>query len=470
MRRKKFVILQVAVLVFASFLFPPYLFAVGSSGFENASYSAKTLAQANAVIARPQDASTILANPAGIGELEGIQVMGGFQAVDYRTFHRNKVTGDHNQGNAKILPIPSFYLSLNPGNLFDDRISFGVAVNSPFGLSSSFPVEGMAKYTGIKNKLKMAATTIAGSLKVTDKVSVGGGAINYYIYKYYQTFNYPNGFILSAAGQPDGKATTNTDGFGWGWNVGLLIKPLPKHRLAVSYRSKAVVQTHGQVFIEDMVNGLAQGYDTAPHFVSGAHSDVPLPANLTLGYAYEPSPKWSTEFDMGLTFWNVFKDQDFRFDRPNATINALGRIPRDYMMSWSFHWGADYRVRDNLDLLGGFFFYEAAGPKNHVDNFLPDANRFGWTFGTSYKLGERTSLDFAYIFILLASRHISNPVALAKLGTDIDGRYTSIIHGPMITVTYRFDFPFEKRFSTTSQQPTVKTKSPILREFKPVGK
>jgi len=461
---------MMVVAVSISFLFPPALFAVGSSGFENASYSAKTLAQANAVIARPQDPSTILANPAGIGELKGIQLMGGFQALDFRVFHANRVTGDHNQSNAKIIPLPSFYLTLNPGKTLDDRLSFGVAVNSPFGLSSSFPVESMAKYTGVTNKLKMLATTIAGSLKLTDQISVGGGATNYYIYKYGQTFNYPNAAILSAPGTADGKAETDTNGYGWGWNFGTIIKPSPKHRLALSYRSKAVVQVHGRVVIEGLVAGAAQGYDTFPNFESGAHSDIPLPANLTLGYAYEPSSKWSSELDMGLTFWNTFKDQDFRFDRPNVTINALGRIPRDYNMTWNFHWGTDYRIRENLDLLGGFFFYQAASPKNHVDNFLPDANRYGWTFGTSYKLGERASIDFTYIFILLASRRISNPVVLGKTGTSIDGRYTSIIHGPMISFIYRFDFPFEKNFSTKESHPALKARKPILREYKTRGK
>ena len=443
--RTKHSILYFTVIAFvlASFLSPSPVFAVGSSGFENASYSAKTLAQGNAVVARPQDPSTISFNPAGLVDLPGIQTNLGLEGLDLRIFHRNQVTGDHNQSNGKLLLIPSFYLTANPGKLLDDRFAFGVGVNSPFGLSTSFPSIGMGRYTGYKNYLKMAATTISGAVRLTDKLSLGAGATNYWAYKYGQILNYPNANILSTPGLADGRALIETSGFGWGWNIGLLAKPRPQHRLGLSYRSHAAVDVDGRVLIDDLVSGLAQGYDTAPHFQSGAHSHINLPANLTLGYAYEPSEKWAAEFDLGLTGWGVFKHQDYDFDRNNATLRGLGTIPRDYHFTFSYHLGGHYKVSKRLDLLGGFFFYQKAAPKKHVDNFLPDADRYGWTFGTSYKLSDRASIDVAYLFILYGTRHISNPQIPAKGGENIDGRYTSILHGGFISFNYQFDFPFE---------------------------
>lgn len=423
---------------------PNPVFAVGSSGFENASYTAKTLAQGNAVVARPQDPSTVLFNPAGLLELPGIQTNLGLEGLDFRISHTNKLTGDFNQNNGKLLLIPSFYLTANPGKLLHDRVAFGLGVNSPFGLTTSFPSIGMGRYTGYKNYLKMIATTMAGAVKINDKLSVGAGATNYWAYKYGQILNYPNANILSSPGARDGRALINTNGYGWGWNVGILAKPRPKHRFGLSYRSHASVQLHGHVVIDDLVSGAAQGYDTFPHFESGAHSHINLPSNLTLAYAYEPSKKWAAEFDLGLTNWGVFKHQDYDFDRNNATLRGLGTIPRDYHFAWSFNFGGHYKLKDNLDLLGGFFFYEGAAPKKHFDNFLPDTDRYGWSLGTSYQLTKRLSIDFAYLFILYATRHISNPQIPAKGGENIDGRYTSILHGAFISVNYRFDFPFEK--------------------------
>lgn len=434
---------ELLAVVFLStlLLFPTLLLAAGSSGFENASYSAKTLAQANAVVARPEDPSTVSFNPAGLLELPGIQTNLGLEGLDFRVFHRNQVTGDHNQNTGKLLLIPSFYLTANPGDSLDNRVAFGLAVNSPFGLSTKFPSIGMGRYTGYKNYLKMVATTLSGAAKVNDKLSLGAGATNYWAYKYGQILNYPNANILGIPGTRDGKALLDTNGFGWGWNFGILAKPSPKHRLGATFRSKADVDVHGHVVIDDLVGGAAQGYDTFPHFESGAHSQLHLPQNFTLAYAYEPSEKWAAEFDMGLTGWHILKQQDYDFDRNNATLRGLGTIPRDYEDTWSFHLGGHRRVSDRVDLLGGFFFYQAAAPKKHVDNYLPDAHRYGWTFGTSYKLNDRATLDLAYLFILYGTRHISNPQIPAKGGENIDGRYTSILHGGMVSFTYRFDFP-----------------------------
>jgi long-chain fatty acid transport protein len=417
---------------------PTPLWAVGSAGYENASYTARTLSQANAVVARPQDPSTILFNPAGIGELEGIQTNLGFQLLDWRTFYTNNATGDKNHNDFKPIPIPSAYLTVNPGSLLNDRLALGVAVNSPFGLSNSYPSVSVGRYTGFKNSLKTLATTVAGSLKLTDFLSVGGGATQYRVFNYGQTANYPNSFVLGGFPASDGLVRTEMSGHGYGWNAGVLVKPFKKHRVGVSYRSRANIQVSGRGVIEDLVLGSAQGFPTSPHFETGIHSDVPIPANLTLGYAYEPSKKWSVEADVGITYWGAFKDQDIEFDSPNAVLRSLGTIPRDYKTSLSIHLGGKRQVSENLDWLGGFAFYQAPSPKNHFDNFLPDANRYLWTTGLSYRFKRWWTIDANYFFMLFGTRSISNPQVTAKSGVSIDGKYTSIIHGPMISCNYQF--------------------------------
>lgn len=446
------------LLLIPLFTFPSSVFAVGSSGFENVSYSAKTLGQGNAVIARPQDGSTVLFNPAGIVELPGIQTNLGLQGLDWRIFHANRATGDFNQNVMKLLLIPSFYVTANPGKLLDNRFAFGVGVNSPFGLANTFPSISVARYVGYKNSLRTVGTTFAGSVKLTEWLNVGAGAVNYWIYDYGQIFNYPNAFLTGVAGAADGKVLTDTHGFGWGWNFGILLKPHPKHRLAFSFRSKADVDVHGRLVIDDIFLPVAQGFPNNPHFETGIHSDIQIPANITIGYAYVPSEKWSAEFDFGITQWEVFKDQDFDFDQPNATLRALGTIPRDYNTTISIHLGGHRQINKKWDAYGGFGFYEAASPKKHVDNFLPDANRYFWTFGTSYQLTERARIDLSYLFMLFSSRRISNPqTGVAKSGVSIDGRYTSILHGAFVTYVYQFDFPFEKETANNIEASTVKT-------------
>ncbi len=448
-------ILSSAVLfLFAlTILMPKQAFAVGSSGFENASYSAKTLGQANAVIARPQDPSTISFNPAGMMELPGVQVSAGLQNLDWRIFHRNNATGDHTQSDARLILLPSLYATVNPGNMpgefLDNRLAFGVGVNSPFGLQNSFPARDPFGDVGYDNRLKLAATTIGGAFQATDWLSVGSGAIYYNAFDYGQEFSYPNAAVLGVAAD-DGEAKVDSTGHAWGWNFGILAKWREAHKFAFSFRSGANLKMKGTAKIEGIVLGAAQGFPTFPNFETGITTDIPLPFNMTGGYAYEPSDQWAAEFDVGYTDWSQFADQDYEFDNPTAVLRALGTIPRNYDDTWSFHLGGHRRWNPKIDLYGGFAFYTAASPKKHVDNFLPDANRYLWTAGSTYSITNWMDIDCSYLFMLLGSRHISNPQALARAGINIDGRYTSIIHGAFITVTMRFDSPFAEKGAVES--------------------
>src|SRR3989304_112442 len=121
--------------------------AVGSSGFENASYSARSIAQANAVVARPDEPDAVVFNPAGLPDLKGIQLSGSCAGINTFTFFTSKATGDHEQNVPQLVLVPAAYLTVNPGKLLGNRFGFGVGVTSPFGLSNKYDSIGnLAQY------------------------------------------------------------------------------------------------------------------------------------------------------------------------------------------------------------------------------------------------------------------------------------------------------------------------------------
>ncbi len=429
--------------------------ALGSSGFENASYSAESLAQGNAMVARPDDPDAVVWNPAGLPDLKGVQYSGGLAGINTFTFFTSKATGDHEKNVPQLALVPNSYLTINPGKLMGDRFGFGIGATSPFGLSNRYDSIGnLAQYTGYHNSLKMVAMTLSGGVKLHDQISLGGGAVYYNIYKYAQVLNFPNSFILAPAVGPntfpDGLARTDTKGSSWGWIASALYKPTKTQRFGVFYRSKTSVDVHGNVKIENINPLLLGTFPTIPNFQTFVRSEVNLPSNLTLAYAYVPSDRWAVEFDLGYTRWSTFKDQDFSFERPNSVLRSLGTIPRDYNDVWSFHLGGHYKATKKVDLMAGGFFYTAASPKDHFDNVIPDSNRLGGTFGFRYNIFKNTSLDFAYLAMLYTRRTISNPGVFSKTGLSIDGRYTTFTQEFMVNCTIRFDMPFSKGPKDTS--------------------
>ena len=420
----------------------PQVFALGSSGFENASYSARSLGQSNGVIARPEEPSTVVFNPAGIPELKGVQASGDLEGLSTMTHFKSSVTHGVDRSNAKLVLIPTGFMTANLGEKFDHRVGVGAGLSFPFGVSNRYPAtSNIAKYIGYSNQIKLAALNLATGVKVTDKMNVGGGITYYRLIQYDQSFNYPNSFILTGLIPPessDGIAKTYMSGDGWGWNFGTLLKPAEHHRLAMSYRSRATVKAKGRVVLDNLILGQAQGYTTTPYFETGAKTDVALPSNITVGYAYIPSDKWAWEMDLGWTGWSVFADQNFEFNDPNPLLNSLGTVPRNFHNTFSVNTGGHYQLNEKLDLLGGLLFYTNAAPSDTFDAVIPDSNRFAGTLGFTYKVTKHLDFSTTYFAILFEGRSINNDLALAKSGTSIDGNYDTFIHGFMTGLTYRF--------------------------------
>ena len=430
--------LVVTVLAFI-FSFPQFAFAVGSSGVENASYSARSLGQGNAVVARPEGPDSILFNPASLPDLPGVQIQSNLEGLAVHTRVKLAGTGDIERSDSPLVLIPTGVMSWNLGETFDNRVGMGFGYTIPFGTKNQYESHSViGRYQGHKNFLAVGAYTMALGVKVNEKLNIGGSAILYHVQNYDQFFNYPNNFVLKDATQPDGIAETKLRGFGWGWTTGVLFKPVEKHKIGVYYRSKSSIDVHGMVRVTGLVAGDLQGFKTTPFFETTGYTGVQIPPNITIGYAYVPSDKWAVEIDGGWTAWSVFADQDFAFDDGNAVLKSLGTIPRDYDNTLSLNLGGHYRLNPKFDLLAGLFFYQAGSPIEHVDAVIPDSHRFAGSLGLTYNITKRLDFSTTYFGMFFQPRSVGNPEAALRSGLNIDGKYSSFAHGFMTGVTYRF--------------------------------
>ena len=82
-----FIPVLILVLIFS---FPVNLFAVGSTGIENASFSAESLGQGNAVVAQANEPAAISYNPAGIVDLPGLQVQPNINFLSILTWFKSR--------------------------------------------------------------------------------------------------------------------------------------------------------------------------------------------------------------------------------------------------------------------------------------------------------------------------------------------------------------------------------------------
>ncbi|OGX13931.1 MAG: hypothetical protein A2351_07050 [Omnitrophica bacterium RIFOXYB12_FULL_50_7] len=436
--------LSIGIVIVFIAITPAPAFAVGSGGFENASFSAKQLGTGAAVTATPDEPAAISYNPAGIADLPGVQVQGNANFISLMTFKDNDTTGSTRSSGTLNL-VPTSYVTINPGKIFGDKLAFGVGTDSPFGLLNKYKSSDPAvHYTGWKNWLKMYTIKPTVAYKITDKISVGGGPMWYRIYDFGGMQAYPN---ILAAGAPfftglttDGQIRINTAGNRWGWQMGALMKLSEKHRLGYYFRSPVVVKTSGLVKVENSSIG---------NFETGVHTKVSLPMNMTWAYAYQPTPKTHYEADFTWSHWSTYERQYFVTDPSgsaanDAILNAIRAADKDYRDGYGIQLGASHKLTKKLTLRGGSWFYWTPIPKTSFIPAVADANHLAVSIGAGYDINKYFTADLCYYNSFYFRRRINNSIGEALPNSSVDGTYTSYSQAFTVSLTMKWDDIFPR--------------------------
>ena len=439
--KKKFLSL-LAILLIPFISFAQYAFAVGSTSIENASFSAESLSQANAVVAQATEPAAISYNPAGIVQLDGLQVQPNVSFLSILTTFKSRTpdTVPGEKSSPTIVPVPTGYITVNPGPLLWDRVAFGVGADSPFGLSNKYDAgHPIVRYAGWRNWFKMYAVKPVVAFKLTDWLSIGGGPMWYRVFDWGGIQAYPNALIVP--GSADGQVRLNLSGQHWGWQAGVLAKPHLKHSFGFYFRSPVVVRTKGLIKVENSAFG--------GNFETGTDAKYPLPLNFTWAYAFKPIEPTTIEFDFGYTRWSTFERLFINHNTTNINVldttilNAIGLVNKDFRDSISFNLGANHKFNEKLTLMVGSYFMTPAGPNSSFIPAIPDGNRLAYSIGANYNLSKHIVIGACYFNAWNFRRNINNDVASA-LGVSEDGDYTTFIQELTLSFTYKWENLFDK--------------------------
>lgn len=413
-------------------LLSPNAFAVGSSGFENASLSSRSLARSNAVVADPEDASTVAFNPAGLTKLGGSELYSGATFITLSSEYDGAEGRSSEDASETMVPVPYTYVALKTPI---DGFVIGAGMNSPFGFISKWSSTGSFRYTAYYNELKTAAYHISAGYEMFPWLSIGGGW-TYMEVGLKQVGKFNTNFLV---GVPPGTFADSpfefdVEGEGNGWNLGMFITPNEEHSIGLFYRSQLHTELKGRLTSNDL--GPLSGVFGGSTSTTSADTDITFPHNLTIGYRYRPSEKLDLEIDLGWTGWSSFDRQQVAFGTSNAVLTGFERTNRDFHDVFSLNSGLSYRLDEHVSLSGGYYFYSMAANLNNYDNAIPDGPRHGWTIGLIYEESD-WSFELVYLLSLVDEVNVENTVGIAN-GTDIDGDYSGIIHSISTGFKYRF--------------------------------
>ena len=400
-----------------------------ASGFAVFTQGASALGQGNAVTAHSDNPSAIFYNPALINKLEGTQLQVGTTAIFSSREFTSSVTGDSTSSDTTFFPS-TFYAT----HKFNDKISAGLGVFSPFGLGTEWSDDWEGRYIATDSELTTFNINPVVSYRVLPSLSIAAG-VDIILLDATLERMVPTAAIiprlpaelqpLFPAGQ-DLRSKFKGDGEGIGWNVAVAYDITKDLTFGASYRSEVQIDVSGDATFD---------HDLIPAYIldTKGDTDVTLPQQFTAGLAYRGIDDLTLEAGVRWEGWSEFEQLTIHLDNGDVLVTE-----RDWKNTWGFNVGGKYQVTDNVALLAGYVWGESAVPNDTFDPSIPDSDTHVFCLGTDIKSGP-LNVALSYAYQLYEDRTKDNAVGASPLPTSAaNGEHENYAHLVALSLGYQF--------------------------------
>jgi len=394
-----------------------------AGGYAIPHQSARAVGLANAVTAGVADPSAVYVNPAALTEIGGNRILAGVNYIHVVSSIGNSGRTSVNRHDDNFIPtlFANYHLPATD-------LTAGIGLYAPYGLAASYDENSFTRFGAVRSELRTMYLTPAISWRVNPSLSVGGGV----------SFVHSSALFsraLALGGGAEGKIRiTDTDN-GYGYNVGLLYKPVERVKFGLTYRSRVDL---------NFDTALAKVAD-ATGAISTARSkgtQLPLPPVISMGLSWQITPDWAAEFVYDYTHWSEFRHLKARFSPALLGGGLTGLFIQSLWKDASIlRLGASYRATENLELRAGVTVDETPIPARTLSPSIPGADLLTLNAGLGYRWGS-VGVDLAYMAVFYKKRSVLNDVLEAgnSANTVAPGqdKYEIFHNFVSLHLTYRF--------------------------------
>jgi len=385
------------------------------AGFKVAEQGAKAVGMANAFAAQADDPSALAYNPAGIAFLKGDQFQVGATTIFVPqteftgTTRLSGTTVVSEKANRDIFIAPTVYASMSLESI---PLSFGLGVNSFYPLAKRWDDSSAFRDSvqSISIKPVNFQPTVAYRFDGLNLSVAAGFDITYAQVSLQK-------MVYSAGGAELGTLGADATATGYGYNFGLLWKPLTNLSFGAAYRSSIKLDLQGDAnFISTTGTG-AFVFGSNKQIKTSASTEITLPDDLTLGVSWKPVPKWTLEFDADWTGWSTYKQLELKFS--SGTLTKLNGNPeaKNWKDVWAYRLGTQYAVTPKFDLRAGYAYDTNPAPDDTLGPELPDADRHNVSLGMGLH-NDFGAVDLSYMWVHWVDRTVSNAKETGTFKSD----------------------------------------------------
>ena len=406
-----------------------------ASGFQILEQSATKLGNAYAGAGSSGDDSSILFyNPAGISLFDSPQTHLSVAPIAPHVRFEGDATdatgapisgGDGGDAGSPVV-VPSVYLVAPVA----DRVNLGLAINVPFGQVISYDDGWVGRYHAITSEFRSVAVTGVASVKINDRLSIGGGPVLTYAQsRLTNAIDFGSVCVgslglgpCSALGalpqQADGKVDLHGNDWGIGATAGLLYEPVKGTRIGLSWRSHVSLKMKGAADFDVPANA-AILTSTGAFTDSDGSAQVTLPETFGLSVHHDLTDRVAVMGDVVWTGWSRFEELRFVFDNPAQPDAATQQNWNDTLFVAV---GATWRPTDDWTLRTGVAYDQSPTEQNFRTPRLPDNDRYWVSIGADYQMAPQWTLTagLTHIFVESSRLDVSDPAA-GRLSGTYDG-------------------------------------------------
>jgi long-chain fatty acid transport protein len=412
------------------------------------------------------DASVVVNNPAVMSTFteKAIQVdvtaidlsyqfTGGGSAAAGSPLQQPLTGGDGGDAGG-LAAVPAMAIVLPLSDRFE-YLTVGAMVSAPFGLKTEYDRDWVGRYHAVESDLKFIDLTLAASVELSDRFSVGFGAI--YEHAEVTLSNAidlgsglcanPQTTALCFLPNPiqgpfgpqknDGFVSINGTSNSLGWLVGLNWRPTDSVSLGYSYRSEIDHEISGTADFQIPANVRAvvgpNIYRPGNVEGSGGGADLTTPDTHTFSGTWMVNDRFSLMAEAILTGWDSLEEVRIQFENPAQADSAEDYLWED---SWFYSVGGEYRFSDAFTFRAGVARDDSPVSRPYRTPRLPDQDRMWYAIGLTWSASPNLDISANYVKIDIVDTPEVDIVSTS--GSRITGDFEGGADLYGISAQYRF--------------------------------
>jgi len=312
-----------------------------------------------------------------------------------------------------IKPPPYAYGAMK----INDKLTVGFGFYAPYGSTTKWDDNWAGKMLIQNISLKAFYFQPTVAYKISDKLGIGVGLV------------YTKGDVVLQKGLPysdDATATLEGSTSAWGYNIGLYYKFNEKLSFGIDYRSKVIMKMKDGTALFNIPTSLQT---TVPP-INTFNAELPMPANLDIGFAYKVNEKFTMALELGIVFWDVYQDLTFEFGEKGSLLNSVN--PRKYSNTVITRIGGEYKFNEKWTFRAGAYYDPSPTNDDYFNPETVSLNTLAFTLGATYTYDEHWLFTFSYLQ--------TNGLETKKsyIPNNFSGTYQTVAYIPGIGIRYRF--------------------------------